>query len=158
MAVSLVGQDTSYYYSIGTDGNDEAIYGAEVNGRFVVFGNTGQVGSGGSDIYILHFDEGFKVDSFSVIGSSANERLVDVATNSMGLNYLLVSYYDGYSETDYDYELIVLDSSFNELSIKLIEEEGTSKSDTNSSFKRIDLCFIQDNIWNRRKLLQPNLF
>lgn len=125
MAVSLVGQDTSYYYSIGTDGNDEAIYGAEVNGRFVVFGNTGQVGSGGSDIYILHFDEGFKVDSFSVIGSSANERLVDVATNSMGLNYLLVSYYDGYSETDYDYELIVLDSSFNELSIKLIEEEGT---------------------------------
>ena len=151
MAVSLVGQDTSYYYSIGTDGNDEAIYGAEVNGRFVVFGNTGQVGSGGSDIYILHFDEGFKVDSFSVIGSSANERLVDVATNSMGLNYLLVSYYDGYSETDYDYELIVLDFEF-QRTVNQIDRRGRdSKSDTNSSFKRIDLCFIQDNIWNRTK-------
>ena len=121
----LKGQDTSFYYTIGTDGKDEPVYGVESADGFTVFGNTGEVGKGASDIYVIHLNLDFEIDSFIVIGTSANERLVDGAVDSLQRHVLLTSYYNGYSNSEYDIQIILLDSNFDVIDNKVLEEPAT---------------------------------
>ena len=40
-AMFAAAQDTAYYYTLGTDGKDQAVYGVETNNGFTIFGNSG---------------------------------------------------------------------------------------------------------------------
>jgi hypothetical protein len=121
-AMFAAAQDTAYYYTLGTDGKDQAVYGVETNNGFTIFGNSGEVGKGASDMYVIQLNEEFAVDSFMVLGTSANEKIVDGSTDSLGRHVILSSYYDGYSSTGYDIELIYLDSNLKEISKNVIEK------------------------------------
>lgn len=120
-------QDTAYHYTVGTPGHDEAVAYFETADGFRVFGNTGEVGSGQSDIYVMDFDTNMDVVAVKTIGTSGLERLVSVKERN-NTYILCATYYDGWSSNQYDVQISVVDSQLNVVESKTLEKQGVQSA------------------------------
>lgn len=113
LASTAIAQDTVFHLTLGSIGDDEAVRIFSTDQGFVLFGSTGEVGNGESDIYIAQLSKDLTEVEFSTLGTGGMERLIDVDTMG-GKYYLLSQIYDGFGN-GYGWRLDQLDDELNEL-------------------------------------------
>jgi len=88
-------QDTIFNVTLGTIGEEDAVELFEVNGRYFLFGSTGNVGNGQSDIYMVDASPALNAFTFSTLGTGGIERLKDASYNGQHF-FLLSQMYEGF--------------------------------------------------------------
>lgn len=121
-------QDSVQHYAYGTSGTDLGIKAIPVGTEFYLFGSTGGVGFGQSDLYVVRLDSTMTPKSFKPFGTFGIETLTHVEyDSSSGSFYLASVVYDGFSSTDYDVQITLIDTSLTQLASRTFTSSGNDE-------------------------------
>ncbi|GAB4377775.1 MAG: hypothetical protein Kow0075_06870 [Salibacteraceae bacterium] len=113
-AFSQAGDSLQLNIVVGTTGDEELVDLICTEDKLYAFGNTGEVGNGLSDVYVIALDTLFYPESIFTLGTGANERLKAVARMGSGI-VMLSDFYSGDLSSGYDCVIHLYDSAFHQL-------------------------------------------
>ncbi|MBT3964491.1 MAG: hypothetical protein HOE95_10285 [Flavobacteriales bacterium] len=122
---AALAQDTVQHIAYGTPGTEIGVRAIPTESNLYLFGSTGGVGAGQSDIYIIKLDTAFEPMEFVPIGNHGIETLRCVEYDSMSNLFVLAAVvYDGFSASDYDVQLYVVDENLELIRTKRLNNFG----------------------------------